>query len=269
MENTDKILFEDNKAVWHVFCGDKWQGPFTLAEIHQRIQRGTYQWTMFACNRDTKKTDRLCQLKDFVSVLPSAPDAAMVAALFMDKKPEVRKAELTAAIEAPTEWFLFRDQLQSGPYSGEQINAMIQAGKLEGRVFVWRDGMDDWELVAKRKEFKQVASGSSTPVDMKIDLRQSPRKPLVARILVANDQSIITGVCRDISIGGMQILTRKIPGKTGEHIRMNVSPSGSDIQPFAAEGEIVRILEDGLGFSFRFENLGKDARQSIEKYIKG
>jgi hypothetical protein len=36
-----------------------------------------------------------------------------------------------------------------------------------------------------------------------------------------------------------------------------------------AEGMVVRILEDGRGFSFRFEKLPENARKSIEKYFSG
>jgi hypothetical protein len=54
---------------------------------------------------------------------------------------------------------------------------------------------------------------------------------------------------------------------------MNVSPSGTGkpvgmIEPFVAEGVIVRLLEDGRGFSFRFERLTDGARKTIETYIK-
>jgi UDP-N-acetylenolpyruvoylglucosamine reductase len=89
---------------------------------------------------------------------------------------------------------------------------------------------------------------------------------------MANEQSVIVGVCRDISIGGLQVLTEKIPGSVGAKIKMNISPSadafGKAIAPFVAEGVIVRILEDGRGFSFRFEKLPEKSRQAIESYIE-
>jgi hypothetical protein len=81
-------------------------------------------------------------------------------------------------------------------------------------------------------------------------------------------------MCRDISVGGMQVLTDQIPGVSGTRIRLNVSPvnpsrskASSAIEPFVAEGVIVRILEDGRGFSFRFEGLTDRAKKIIEKYI--
>jgi hypothetical protein len=83
---------------------------------------------------------------------------------------------------------------------------------------------------------------------------------------------VIVGVCRDISIGGMQVLTENIPGAAGTRLRMNISPSsqesGRKIEPFVAEGIVVRILEDGRGFSFRFEKLPEPAKQAIEAYFE-
>ncbi len=79
----------------------------------------------------------------------------------------------------------------------------------------------------------------------------------------------MAGVCRDISVGGMQILCDRVPGEAGTHVKLNVSPTGPGApEPFTAEGVIVRVLEDGHGFSFRFDNLDDAARKAIERYIQ-
>jgi hypothetical protein len=39
------------------------------------------------------------------------------------------------------------------------------------------------------------------------------------------------------------------------------------LNPFVAEGVIVRVLEDGRGFSFRFEGLSRESQEAIERYI--
>ena len=79
---------------------------------------------------------------------------------------------------------------------------------------------------------------------------------------------MIIAVCRDISIGGMQVLTDRVPGPVGSKLKLNVSPGDpSKVKGFVAEGEIVRVLEDGRGFSFRFRKITEEARRTIEKYI--
>ena len=79
---------------------------------------------------------------------------------------------------------------------------------------------------------------------------------------------MITGICRDISVGGMQVLTDTLPGPVGTAVRLNVTPpSDSGLKAFVAEGTVVRILEDQRGFSFRFTSISEDAKSSIERYI--
>jgi UDP-N-acetylenolpyruvoylglucosamine reductase len=112
----------------------------------------------------------------------------------------------------------------------------------------------------------------------KRERRHAPRRPLLARLMMTQGDLLITAMCRDISIGGMQVLTDKVPGPVGTHLKMNVSStegktdvsvSGRKIEPFVAEGVIVRILEDGRGFSFRFDGLSANAKRAIETYIEG
>ena len=90
----------------------------------------------------------------------------------------------------------------------------------------------------------------------------------MAQVYVTNQAELATGICRDISVGGMQLLTDKIPGAVGSSIHLNVTPpKDSGLKPFVAEGLIVRILEDQRGFAFRFTQISNEAKQSIESYI--
>ncbi|MGZ3686350.1 MAG: PilZ domain-containing protein, partial [Bdellovibrionota bacterium] len=56
------------------------------------------------------------------------------------------------------------------------------------------------------------------------------------------------------------------PGPAGTPLKLNVNPQ-SNLPGFACEGVLVRILEDGRGFSFRFTSLSPEAKNAIEKYI--
>ena len=61
----------------------------------------------------------------------------------------------------------------------------------------------------------------------------------------ANNDQLFEGVCRDISIGGMQVLVDHFPAQVGERISLNVHPENSE-HHFVADGEIVRkVLHDG------------------------
>ena len=73
-------------------------------------------------------------------------------------------------------------------------------------------------------------------------------------------------LCRDISVGGLQVLVSSFPGNIGDDVTMNVHPDNSDYN-FVASGKIVRLLEGGQGFSLRFLDLSPEAEQSIRTYI--
>ena len=193
-------------------------------------------------------------------------------------------------------WFLYYNDGQFGPFSFEEVNRFLRIGKIHGRVYAWRDGMGEWEKLERLVLFDEAVAESrkvraaltaNRPGGPVVDStgfverratprvkeqRESPRRPLVAKILMADEDSaqVSVAMCRDVSVGGMQVLTDRIPGGIGTKIRLNVSPAGEGkerIRPFVAQGVIVRILEDGRGFSFRFEKLRGDARRAIEDYV--
>jgi hypothetical protein len=74
-----------------------------------------------------------------------------------------------------------------------------------------------------------------------------------------------------VSVGGMQVLTKEIPGQVGDTIRVNISSAGQGsrtLEPFTAKGEIVRILEDSQGFSFRFHELKAEYADRLEQFLR-
>ena len=77
--------------------------------------------------------------------------------------------------------------------------------------------------------------------------KKNKRKPFVARMFYHNDSIVYEGICRDISIGGLQVLVDSFPGKIGDDISLNVHPENTDYS-FVAGGKIVRILDGNQGF---------------------
>ena len=124
--------------------------------------------------------------------------------------------------------------------------------------------MKHWAPVGIFEDFETLFMVKTTVSDD--DRRQFQRKPFVARMLYANKNEVFEGLCRDLSVGGMQVLMDHFPGGTGEQISLNVHPENSE-HHFVADGKVVRILEGKKGFSFRFINLSEEAKSSIENYI--
>lgn len=283
MENSGHNLFEDNTPQWYVAVGERWVGPLSSSEVYEQIVAQKITWAHYVWKKGQPDWKRLCDVKSFQSVVPHQPAKSVQKEIKETAKPVVKqsagrretaRAELPEMMEGRV-WYLHYNDAQFGPYSQEEISRYLQVGKIHSRIHAWREGMANWQRLEQISVFSQSISKSppkSAP--QAVEQRSDPRRPLVAKILLSNDQSVIVGVCRDISIGGMQVLTERLPGKAGSRLKMNISPSSPvsqasshQIEAFVAEGVIVRILEDGRGFSFRFQNLNEKSKQAIEAYI--
>ncbi|MFL5813643.1 MAG: GYF domain-containing protein [Bdellovibrionia bacterium] len=297
MENTGKILFEDQSPQWFIALGKSWIGPLTAADVHGKVVRQEVSWAHYVWRKGQKNWQRICDTPPFEAAVPHEPSKAIREEVAeRSRKVQVKKAAPPAP---PKEddvdqkvWYLYFNETQFGPFSLSEVEDNLTSGKIDSRVFVWRDGMTGWERLEKVEAFQTKLKGATSVVRpaalrsaragaglsteasaKKTDKRGTPRKPMLARILLSNDRDVAVAVCRDISIGGMQVLTDKIPGDVGSRIKLNVSPAKdekgkkAEFKPFVAEGTIVRMLEDGRGFSFRFSRLTESARRSIESYV--
>ena len=303
MENTPSLLFDDPTPCWYLAAGEKWVGPFPAAEVYAKLTRGEATWAHYIWRTGQKEWQRICDTAPFQALVPSQPAARPGAgtpgpagagkpigtAVAKTKKSPALGGEVTPLV---VRWFLYHNETQYGPFASEEVRELLRAGRVSEKVFAWREGLEDWKRLGEIAEFVGVkppvkASAVRTKSTELEERRAAPRAPLVATIRMADDARVLVGVCRDISVGGMQVLCDRIPGKVGSRIRLNVSGPGAlsskasasagskpslltrsrSIQAFVAEGVVVRLLEDGKGFSFRFSKLSPEARRAIEAFV--
>jgi hypothetical protein len=302
MENTGKVLFEDDTPQWYVALGSRWIGPLSAEDVYLKVVAQEISWAHYVWCPGQSDWKRICDTPTFQSAVPTVPAKNLKEAVKEASKPEIRSAGKDGAKKAGApppkpraeerSWFLYYNDSQFGPFSGEEISRFLRVGKIHGRVHIWQDGMADWKRLEELDQFEEDVAEAKLVREMRKsgapktpsvpspqaesvrEQRKAPRRPIVAKIYVANSEVLTVAVCRDISIGGMQVLTDRIPGEPGSRIKMNVSPAGDPsaqdakaIDPFVAEGVIVRILEDGRGFSFRFDRLPDSSRRAIEDYL--
>lgn len=262
MENTNTIHFPNDKPEWFYAVGENYRGPFKGEEIFQKLQTRELSWIDYIYREQEGQWMRVADHPVFKSMQPAPPKPKPVMA---PPPPPAKQAEVR--------WFLFQNDTQTGPYVASELIRLKLAGQIADNAFVWQDQYNEWKAFGQVAELKAPAGSPTPPAAPSrpaapTDKRSSPRKPLTAQIYLTNQSDLTTGVCRDISVGGMQVLTDKIPGHVGTSIKLNVSPpADSGLKPFVAEGVIVRILEDQRGFSFRFTQISNDAKKSIESYI--
>lgn len=153
-----------------------------------------------------------------------------------------------------------------GPYNIKQVKLLFKENRINGKTLVFIKGSQDYKILADYPEYQELFE-EVPPVIKESDRRVSTRKPFIARLFIQNNKNLYEGICRDISIGGMQILVDNFKGASGDKITINVHPENSDYH-FTANGVVVRILEGNSGFSFRFQGLSEEAKRSIEKYLQ-
>ena len=153
-----------------------------------------------------------------------------------------------------------------GPFSLQQLKKLYKENRINGKTFIFKTGMRDWKVMGDLPDYQEIF-GERAPVIKDSDRRLTTRKPFIAKLVVQNNKKIFEGLCRDISIGGMQVLVNDFKGLAGDKISINIHPENTDYN-FSASGTVVRILEGNCGFSFRFQTLSDDAKRAIEKHIQ-
>ncbi|HLE10542.1 MAG: hypothetical protein A2504_14240 [Bdellovibrionales bacterium RIFOXYD12_FULL_39_22] len=152
-----------------------------------------------------------------------------------------------------------------GPYALNFIKKLFEEKRINGKTLIFSPGMTAWIFLADTPIYEKLFAALPPIID-EVDRRKSTRRPFVARLLFHDQTKVYEGICRDISIGGLQILVADCPLVLGNTISMNVHPDNGE-RSFVAQGKIVRVLTDSLGFSLRFVGLNEEARKSIEEYI--
>lgn len=153
-----------------------------------------------------------------------------------------------------------------GPFSLEQLAKLFEENRINDKTYIFTTGMDNWSLLASFKLFSEISGGQVATIEDE-ERREHIRKPFVANMYFHDQSELYKGVCRDISIGGMQVLVSNFPGEIDDEVTMNVHPTNSDYC-FVASGRIVRILDGNSGFSLRFDGIEEDAKSAIVSYLE-
>ncbi|MBT4790075.1 MAG: DUF4339 domain-containing protein [Halobacteriovoraceae bacterium] len=190
-----------------------------------------------------------------------------------DDFPEVIQGEMSLKVLSNNENSIFLkigtdrggQDVEYGPYSLEIIQKLYRENRINEKTFLFLRGMTDWTMLADFSDYAEVFEETPPPITEE-DRRKNIRKPFIARMYLENKQEVYVGICRDISIGGMQVLIDHVPANVGDGISINVHPDNTE-HHFVAGGEVVRLLDGGQGFSFRFVDLNEDAKEAIQNYL--
>jgi len=251
---------------WYFVEGEKRVGPIEEDQLIKKIKDGALGENNFVWK---KGFDNWKKIKDVDELIGFEDESAEIPTIV--KSSNKRDIDW-GSIKENEKVFLIKigidrggKEVEYGPYSLNILKKAALEGRINGKTLLFVSGMNSWEFISDLPIYDVIFD------DQKEDLsgeerRKNRRKPFVARMFYHNDSIVYEGICRDISVGGLQVLVDGFPGEIGDDISLNVHPENTDYS-FVAGGKIVRILEGDQGFSLRFMNLSDEAINSIEDYL--
>ncbi len=253
---------------WYYVQKGNRHGPVPQEVIESMVMKQELKEDDFVWKKGFENWKKIKDVEELQSKSSSAPPRLDIPAApveykevsFKDLGPDERVIFIRIGNDrggAPTDY---------GPFGLKQLKQLFKENRINGKTFVFSQGMKEWKILADLPDYQEIFE-ELPPVIKESDRRSTIRKPFIARLFIQNNKKFFEGICRDISIGGMQILIDDFKGNAGDKITINVHPENSDYH-FVASGSVVRILEGNSGFSFRFQGLTDEAKRAIEKYVQ-
>jgi hypothetical protein len=267
-------------AKWYYVQDGERQGPVGEEGIASLIKDGTLASDSYVWKKGMKDWAHLGDVADLASLLqPAADDDPAFGEEFSNESTASMVMEEPAAasfnwknIDTQQKIFMIKtgidrgsNEAEYGPFNLAMLQRLIQEKRINLKTLVYTSGMDTWEFLADTPLAAQITS-EVPPVIEESERRKAVRRPFVAKMFLSDDQQVLEGVCRDISIGGLQILVSNPPVRVGDTVSMNVHPDNTQ-HSFVATGRVVRLLGQGQGLSVRFQNLDEAARSAINAYL--
>ena len=248
---------------WYYVQGSDRVGPVNESTIADLLKSGTLNEESYVWTKGFENWAKVNTVKELSTYLHVEEESTSSVEGFGIDWSQIAKDEKVFMIKIGLD--RGTKEVEYGPYSMEELKRAFDEKRINDKTFVFIQGMESWVFLAELPIYQTIFS-SMPPVIEEIDRRNNTRKPFVARLLFHDDAVVYEGVCRDISIGGMQVLVSSFPGKIGDVISMNVHPENTKYN-FVAKAEVVRILDGSQGFSLRFIDIGEDASVSIQNYL--
>lgn len=281
MSKTKNTNTKKDTPLWYIGRDEMWTGPFKVSEIVQKLLDRQISGLDFVWSANAGKNwVRICNVTDFQSGLLQAPSTDLIDRIIESKK--VRESE--AAEPAPVSgrnspavqtWYLQYDGSEFGPLSLLEIQQIVNSKKLAGPLFAWRPGFAKWLPVKEVVELTQLMQETKilATEPREANKRGNARLPFLATVKfttpgdISRENLKFTGISRDISEGGMLIMTKDFPGKTGEQLFVRVEPASDvGIPNFEIVGQVRRVLPNKDGFGLEFKQMPKKLITILKEY---
>jgi hypothetical protein len=250
------------EEVWYYVEAGERKGPVELALISEMIESSSLGEDDYVWKKGFKSWTKIKEIPEFnkPEVEEKIEEVLEITSMSLE---ELTSTENKIFIKIGAD--RGGQDVEYGPYSLDIIKQLYKQNRISSKTLAFVRGMSDWNFLSEFTDFSEIFEEMPPPIE-DVDRRKNNRKPFIARMYIESNKKVYVGVCRDISVGGMQVLVDQIPSDKGEKISINVHPENTE-HHFVAGGEIVRLLDGGQGFSFRFTELNEDAKDAIQNYL--
>jgi len=247
---------------WYYVEGDASVGPIATSELKNLIQNGTLGGQSFVWKKGFENWTKIAALPELA--IQGNPQPSEDLAVLNFFQPALESFD-QKCFYIKTGMEGNREVSQFGPYSLNVLIRLFKEQRVNGQTLIWKKGMDDWAFIGTLPFYAKVFGEKAPPAVF--ERRKSSRRPFVAKILFHDRKDLFEGICRDISLGGMQLLVPDLSLKEGDEVSLNVHPDNTNYH-FVAKGKIVRVLEKKQGFSLKFIDLTDEAKSAIKEYLE-
>ena len=135
------------------------------------------------------------------------------------------------------EWFTAVDGQQQGPFDFEHVANSVRSGALQGRHYVWHEGMEHWRRIRDVEQLRRLAESNTSPpppppADRGLELDKTTAEPEVAPMAgIASSELPTTATSSTLFGDGTAASSGKDPLAAGQ-------------APFAS-GQEIEDLTDG------------------------
>ncbi len=255
-------------ATWYYVQNNDRQGPVTEDALKKLLHDGPLTDQSYIWRKGFDNWKKAGEVDEFKSVFTPASVNDDIPVL----APEMISSLDWHAISYTEKLFMIKigadrgaRETEYGPFSLEMLKRLYDEKRINGKTYIFAKGLKNWIFIADIPIYESLFAELPPQIEEK-ERRKNNRKPFVAKLFFHDNTQVFEGICRDISIGGMQVLVAGTPVKMGEVISLNVHPDNTDYN-FVAKGKVVRLLDGDQGFSLRFETLTAEAQKAIQTYI--
>jgi hypothetical protein len=260
---------------WYYVENNDYVGPVNQKEIAGLLTQGTLDLDSYVWRKGLKNWEKIKEINELsaleesgISSTVTPPVTPQIGKVVSESKKfewgKISQYDRVFTIRTGLDRGL--DTAEYGPFSMANLKRLYKESRINEKTYIYTKGIDNWKMFGDLPIYSLLTGVKVTELTDE-DRRADVRRPFVARMFIKKGEAVYEGVCRDISVGGMQVLVAETNLKVGNIISLNVHPDNTDYC-FIASGKVIRILEGTQGFSLRFMNLSQKATKAINSYIE-